>query len=119
MFLNGAFAIFPHVEPEDTFKKLFYRMLGVGFIAVSPGPESAKRALRMQRVNIHRFWRSGIRAIPGILLVGLVTFICYGLGLNCSSSEPLTTNAADASAASIPSPTVRAPAVYAASATGR
>jgi two-component system sensor histidine kinase KdpD len=36
----------------------------------------------MQRVNIHRFWRSGIRAIPGALLVGPVTFICYELGLN-------------------------------------
>jgi hypothetical protein len=32
-FLNDAFAIFPHVEPEDTFKKLLYHMLGVGFIA--------------------------------------------------------------------------------------
>jgi two-component system, OmpR family, sensor histidine kinase KdpD len=36
----------------------------------------------MQRVKIHRFWRSGLRAVPGTLLVGLVTFICYGLGLN-------------------------------------
>jgi len=36
----------------------------------------------MQRFKIHRFWRSGIRAVPGTLLVGLVTFICYGLGLN-------------------------------------
>src|ERR1700674_143532 len=36
----------------------------------------------MQRVKNHRFWRSGIRAIPGTLVVGLVTFICYGLGLN-------------------------------------
>jgi hypothetical protein len=34
-FLNDAFAIFPHVEPEETFKKLFYRGLGMGFIAVS------------------------------------------------------------------------------------
>jgi two-component system sensor histidine kinase KdpD len=40
----------------------------------------------MQKVNIHRFWRSGIRAIPGILLVGLVTFICYGLGLNLTAT---------------------------------
>ena len=36
----------------------------------------------MQRVKIHSFWRSGLRAVPGIVLVGLVTFICYGLGLN-------------------------------------
>jgi len=36
----------------------------------------------MQRVKDHRFWRSGMRAIPGTLLVGLTTFICYGLGLN-------------------------------------
>ncbi len=86
MFLNGAFAIIPHVEPQDTFKKLFYRMLGVGFIAASAGPESAKRALPMQRVNIHRFLRSGIRAVPGILLVGLVTFICHGLGLNLTAT---------------------------------
>jgi two-component system, OmpR family, sensor histidine kinase KdpD len=38
--------------------------------------------IRMQRVRNHRFWRSGVRAIPGTALVGLVTFICYGLGLN-------------------------------------
>jgi K+-sensing histidine kinase KdpD len=36
----------------------------------------------MHRFGNRRFWRSGIRAIPGTLLVGLVTFICYGLGLN-------------------------------------
>lgn len=36
----------------------------------------------MQRVKNRRFWRSGIRAIPGTGLVGLVTFICYGLGLS-------------------------------------
>jgi two-component system, OmpR family, sensor histidine kinase KdpD len=40
----------------------------------------------MQRIKIQRFWRSGIRAIPGILLVGLVTFICYGLGLNLTAT---------------------------------
>jgi two-component system sensor histidine kinase KdpD len=40
----------------------------------------------MQRFKIHRFWRSGIRAIPGTLLVGLVTFICYGLGLNLTAT---------------------------------
>ena len=34
-FLSDAYAIFPHVKPEDTFKKLFYRMLGVGFITAS------------------------------------------------------------------------------------
>ena len=31
-------------------------------------------------------WRSGVRAIPCILLVGLVTFICYGLGLNVTAT---------------------------------
>ncbi len=36
----------------------------------------------MRRVKNHKFWRSAVRAIPGTLLVGLVTFICYGLGLN-------------------------------------
>jgi two-component system, OmpR family, sensor histidine kinase KdpD len=40
----------------------------------------------MQRVKIHRFWRSGMRAIPGTLLVGLVTFICYGLGPNLTAT---------------------------------
>src|SRR5450755_3877478 len=40
----------------------------------------------MQRIKIERFWRSGIRAIPGILLVGLLTFICYGLGLNLTAT---------------------------------
>ena len=44
--------------------------------------KSDKRVLRMQIVKIDRFWRSGIRAIPGTLLVGLVTFISYGLGLH-------------------------------------
>jgi hypothetical protein len=34
-FLNDAFAIFPHVEQGDTFKKLFYRILGIGFMLVS------------------------------------------------------------------------------------
>jgi hypothetical protein len=34
-FLNDAFAIFPHVEPEDRLKKLFYRALGLGLIAAS------------------------------------------------------------------------------------
>lgn len=36
----------------------------------------------MQRVKGHRFWRSGIRAIPGALLVGVVTLICYALRLD-------------------------------------
>jgi two-component system sensor histidine kinase KdpD len=40
----------------------------------------------MQKVPNYRFWRSGIRAIPGALLVGLVTFICYGLGLNLTTT---------------------------------
>ncbi len=34
-------------------------------------------------------WRSGLRAIPGTLLVGLVTFICYGLGLNLTATSLL------------------------------
>src|ERR1700719_2071770 len=40
----------------------------------------------MQRVTNHRLWRSGIRTIPGALLVGVVTFICYGLGLNLTTT---------------------------------
>jgi len=36
----------------------------------------------MPRVEPGRFWRSVIRALPGSLLVGLVTFLCFGLGLN-------------------------------------
>lgn len=40
----------------------------------------------MHRVTNHRLWRSGLRAIPGICLVGLVTFICYGLGLNLTAT---------------------------------
>jgi two-component system sensor histidine kinase KdpD len=38
------------------------------------------------QVKIHQFWRSGIRALPGTVLVGLVTFICYGLGLNLTAT---------------------------------
>jgi hypothetical protein len=34
-FLNDAFAIFPAVEHRDRLKKLWYRGLGVGFMAVS------------------------------------------------------------------------------------
>jgi two-component system sensor histidine kinase KdpD len=40
----------------------------------------------MQRVKIYEFWRSGLRALPGTFLVGLVTFICYGLGLNLTAT---------------------------------
>jgi two-component system sensor histidine kinase KdpD len=36
----------------------------------------------MQRVKDQRFWHSGTRAVPGTLLVGLVTFVCYGLRLD-------------------------------------
>ena len=36
----------------------------------------------MYRVDVHRFWRSAARSIPGTLLVGLTTSICYGLGLS-------------------------------------
>jgi two-component system, OmpR family, sensor histidine kinase KdpD len=31
----------------------------------------------MRRINAGRFWRSCIRAIPGTLLVGVVTLVCY------------------------------------------
>jgi two-component system sensor histidine kinase KdpD len=36
----------------------------------------------MQRIKARGFWGSVIRAVPGTLLVGLVTFICFGLGVN-------------------------------------
>ncbi len=36
----------------------------------------------MQRAKDRRFWRSGIRAIPGTLLVGVVTLVCYALRLD-------------------------------------
>jgi two-component system, OmpR family, sensor histidine kinase KdpD len=45
-------------------------------------PESGMRAFGMQRVEDQRFWRSSIRAIPGTLMVGVVTLICYGLRLD-------------------------------------
>ena len=34
-FLNDAFAIFPHVDPGDRAKSLFYRVLGLGLIAIA------------------------------------------------------------------------------------
>jgi hypothetical protein len=34
-FLSDAFAIFPHVEPKSWLKKMFYRVIGLGFIGVS------------------------------------------------------------------------------------
>src|ERR1700687_3202937 len=40
------------------------------------------REFRMQRVKAGRIWRSGIRAIPGTFLVGLVTALCYALRLD-------------------------------------
>lgn len=40
----------------------------------------------MQSVKSHRVWGSFVRAVPGILLVGLVTFICYGLKLNLTAT---------------------------------
>src|ERR1700730_4642380 len=40
----------------------------------------------MQRVDIKKLGYSAIRAVPGSLLVGVVTFICYGLGLNLSTT---------------------------------
>jgi two-component system sensor histidine kinase KdpD len=36
----------------------------------------------MQRIKARGFRRSVVRAVPGTFLVGLVSFICYGLGLN-------------------------------------
>jgi two-component system sensor histidine kinase KdpD len=36
----------------------------------------------VKTVRNHGVWRSSLRAVPGIVLVGLVTFICYGLGVN-------------------------------------
>src|SRR5450631_3821174 len=36
----------------------------------------------MPRVKLHRFLRTGLRAIPGTLLVGLVTLVCYWLRLS-------------------------------------
>jgi two-component system, OmpR family, sensor histidine kinase KdpD len=52
---------------------------------VTTMPEVGQES-RMQSGKIHRFWRSWIRAVPGALLVGLVTFICYGLGLNLTAT---------------------------------
>ncbi len=40
------------------------------------------REFRMQIVKTQKFWRSGIRAMPGTLLVGLMTAICYALRLD-------------------------------------
>jgi len=40
----------------------------------------------MQGNTNHKLWRSVLKAIPGLFLVGLVTFICYGLGLNITST---------------------------------
>jgi two-component system sensor histidine kinase KdpD len=50
------------------------------------GDLKVAREFHMQRVKAQRIWRSGIRAIPGTLVVGLVTFICYGLGLNLTAT---------------------------------
>ena len=36
----------------------------------------------MWRLENRRWWHSAIRAIPGIVVVASVTFICFGLGLN-------------------------------------
>ena len=36
----------------------------------------------MQRPKNHTIWRSGIRAIPGTLVVGGVTAVCYALRLD-------------------------------------
>src|SRR3984893_10235295 len=46
------------------------------------GDLKVAREFRMQRAKDQRFWRSGIRAIPGTLLVGVVTLICYVLRLD-------------------------------------
>jgi hypothetical protein len=34
-FLSDAFALFPHVEPEDRLKKLLYQVLGAGLVLAS------------------------------------------------------------------------------------
>lgn len=36
----------------------------------------------MQKVKDRKFWRSGIRSIPGTFVVGVVTLICYALRLD-------------------------------------
>jgi len=57
--------------------------LGLGTSQVTPVAQCPARLAgeyqSMQRARNWSFWRSGIRAIPGTLLVGLVTFICFGL----------------------------------------
>jgi two-component system sensor histidine kinase KdpD len=40
----------------------------------------------MAKVHSHKLRRSLLRTIPGILLVALVTFICYELGLNITAT---------------------------------
>ena len=42
--LNDALAIFLPVESAETFRELFCRMLGVGFIAVSARPEGGQES---------------------------------------------------------------------------
>ncbi len=59
--------------------------ISVGFRSLGE-PEVDNTALRMKRLNIHKFWHSGLRAIPGTLLVGLMTLICYALGLNVTTT---------------------------------
>jgi two-component system, OmpR family, sensor histidine kinase KdpD len=46
------------------------------------GDLKVAREFRMQRVKARRTWRSSIRAIPGTLLVGVVTLVCYALRLD-------------------------------------
>lgn len=41
-----------------------------------------KKVFRMQRVTGQSFWGSCIRAVPGILIVAVVTVICYALRLD-------------------------------------
>jgi two-component system, OmpR family, sensor histidine kinase KdpD len=54
-------------------------------VKVKEEHEAGKGGFRMQSVK-HHFWHSATRAIPGTLLVGLVTFICYGLDLNLTTT---------------------------------
>ena len=41
-----------------------------------------RQSVRMERPKNHKIWRSGIRAIPGTLVVGGVTAVCYALRLD-------------------------------------
>jgi two-component system sensor histidine kinase KdpD len=46
------------------------------------GRDPDRQSVRMQRPKNHTIWRSGIRAIPGTVVVGGVTAVCYALRLD-------------------------------------